>query len=83
MLCIATISVITTITVASPVDKRLQQFDVNADCAPHQADAERIRCPGTQRLSLAAPRDVQITKRYVPSFELFSSAAERRQDISA
>lgn len=81
-LSIATISVLTTtVTLASPVERQLRRFDVIANCATHQAGAERIPCPGTQEHGRAAARHVQLTDLYVirPVSELFSSMAEQRQ----
>ncbi len=65
-LSIATISaLIATGTLASPVERQLRRFDVSADCATHQAGAERIPCSGTPEHGKAAARDVQLTDLYV------------------
>lgn len=65
-LSIAAISaLITTVTLASPVERQLRRFDVSADCATYQAGAERVPCSGTQEHGRAAAHDVQLTGLYV------------------
>lgn len=67
-LSMATISVLkTTVTLASPVDKGLQQVDVSADGSSHQFDTDRIPGSGTQEHWRTTARDAHVADLYVIS----------------